>query len=133
MRKLERLVQEQNDRFSQQITVNVKVLTIALSDEDGYATDINGLNLNNDWIDTGFSREGAGGVGNLAYTLLKPTSLAGVGGVIDALSTKGDVSIVTYSNATTLNNVPTPVQVSNTKGYIELLLLKLVMRAVCYS
>ena len=114
MRKLERLVQEQNDRFSQQITVNVKVLTIALSDEDGYATDINGLNLNNDWIDTGFSREGAGGVGNLAYTLLKPTSLAGVG-VIDALSTKGDVSIVTSSNATTLNNVPTPVQV---KGVI---------------
>ena len=119
MRKVERLINEQNNRFSQQITVNVKVLNIALSDQDKYATDINGLDLSNDFWNAGFNRSGAGGVGDLAFTLLKPTSLAGVNGVIDALSTRGDVSVVTSSNATTLNNIPTPVQVANTKGYIK--------------
>ena len=90
-----------------------------MSDNDRFATDISGLNLDNALFDGAFSRLAANGAGDLSYTLLKPNKLNGVTGVVDALSAKGDVSVVTTSNATTMNNVPTPDTSIQHKGYVS--------------
>jgi type IVB pilus formation R64 PilN family outer membrane protein len=123
MRRIERYIAEQNERFAQQISVNVKVFNVATTDSDQYATDLNLVWAGtNNWM-AGFTKVATGGIegaGQGNWQLLKPNSdYAGTNGIVEALSQKGDVSVVTTANATTLNNVPTPIQVGNTRGYIK--------------
>lgn len=121
MKRVESYIQEQNQRFSQQVALNVQVFNVGLNDSDDISS-----NVSLDWVggslvDAGFdavSSGGAGGAG-LAWSILRPVKgFDNITGIVQALSTKGDVSVVTTANATTLNNVPTPIQVGNTRGYV---------------
>jgi len=122
MRRVESFINQQNERFSQQIAINVQVFNVALEDADDFSTDLDlVIEGTANWA-AGFAKVASGantGTGDLSWQLLKPTSpLSGTSGIVRALSTKGDVSVVTTANATTLNNVPTPIQVGNTRNYI---------------
>lgn len=123
MRRVEEFIKQQNLRYSQQIAINVQVFNVALEDADDFSSDLNLLwEGTNNWL-AGFTKVAGGataGSGDLAWTLLKPNSpIAGTSGIVRALSTKGDVSVVTTANATTLNNVPTPIQVGNSRNYVS--------------
>lgn len=122
MRRIESFIAEQNSRFSQQIAVNVEVFNVAIQDSDSYATDFNLVWDGITNLSGGFSSVASGNIldaGQGNWTLLKPDSkFTGTNGVVEALSEKGDISIVTTANATTLNNIPTPIQVGNTRNYV---------------
>ncbi len=123
IRAVAQFVDEHNRRLGRQVAINVKVLQVTLSDEDKY-----GLDLNAAFND---------GLTNLAYR--SPFTAAGTnpgvdwgivdgesvnsywkgsGAIIEAISTQGDVSLVTSSSITTLNNKPAPVQVTKKQNYI---------------
>jgi len=56
----------------------------------------------------------------MSFGVVNPNSaLAGTNGVIQALSTAGRVTIRTTASVTTLNGVPAPLQVANTRGYVK--------------
>ena len=122
LRKVERHISAQNERFSKQITVNVQVFNVGIEDSDEYGTDISTLLDTNTLLSAGFTNTGVSGDmggGSLAFNILKPTGIfTGTSGLVRALSKKGDVSVVTTANATTLNNVPTPLQVGNSRNYV---------------
>lgn len=126
MERLSRFIRIQNERFSKQVAISVRVLNVSLSDSDEYGINIDAL------IENASGRElislgGSGGVGditggmNLGWSIWggPDSPRGGAAGIINALSRRGDVSVVTSASATTLNNIPTPLQVGTTRDYVS--------------
>ncbi len=123
LRKVDAYIIQQNERLSKQVAVNVQVFNVNMSDTSEFGTDfgINFRDLDLGSFDyTANSASSVSGGSSLGWTLLEPlTGIPDLSGVIKALKTKGDVSVVTTANATTLNNVPTPIQVGNNRTYVS--------------
>jgi type IVB pilus formation R64 PilN family outer membrane protein len=115
-------VEEQNARLAQQVAVNVQVFSVSMSDNSEFGTDFN-MSFNDADIGAfGFSSEmnSVTQAGSLGWQLLRPLSgVPDVSGIVRMLNSKGDVSVVTTANATTLNNVPMPIQVGNNRAYVS--------------
>lgn len=107
-----------NEAVTQQVSFDVNVLTVSISDAQGY-----GVNLSSVLSGTGGS-----------FSLIGNESLAGqVGGVnigiidgdldlelvVEALSRQGRVSVDTRAGATTSNNRVVPIKVTDTLAYIR--------------
>lgn len=127
MDRLDRYIKNQNDRFSKQVAISVRVLNVNLTDTDDYALNFSAVveNLAKDsslGLMSGGSISGdvSDGLGVSWSILGGPDSPGGgASGLINAFSEKGDVSIVTSASATTLNNIPTPLQVGSTRDYVS--------------
>lgn len=123
IRQVDRFVRTQNDRFRKQVAISVQVLNVVLSDEDQYSLDISAM-FSSLGGRTSLGLEGPAGKALESGTGLNWSILDTAGGrlseegVIRALSTRGDVSVVTSASATTLNNIPTPLQVGNMRDYV---------------
>lgn len=115
-------VEEQNSRLAQQVAVNVQVFNVSMSDNAEMGTDFN-MSFNDADIGAfGFTSElnAVAQAGSLGWQLLRPVSgIPDVSGIVRMLNSKGDVSVVTTANATTLNNVPMPIQVGNNRSYVS--------------
>lgn len=127
--KVEQFVRDQNSSLGKQVTVNVRVLSVDVSDTDQY-----GVN----WDMVYNSLSGRFGVGfasnfapatdatNLAMRVLstagsdgsKISQWRGSEAIISALSKQGRVSQLTSAAVTTLNNQPVPVQVGRQTAYL---------------
>lgn len=120
--KVEAFVRGQNDALTRQVTLNVRVLSVTMSDEDNY-----GIN----WS-TAFSQAGDFAVNyttgfaaatNAATMVLSNQNADsrwnGSEAVINALSERGRVSQVTSAVVTTLNNQLIPLRVGKNKGYVS--------------
>ena len=117
----------QNERLNKQVAVSVQVLNVSVRDTDNYGFDLNAV----------FSRAGQYGLslagpaasvpataGAFGFTVLsqKPVlggDVSGSKAIIEALSTAGRVTVKTTASVTTLNGVPAPLQVANTRGYVQ--------------
>lgn len=125
MERLSRFIRIQNERFSKQVAISVRVLNVSLSDSDQYGLSISGL-LSNQTGDESLLLGAGEGISDitsgmtLGWTIFGgPDNGDGASGVINALSQRGDVSVVTSASATTLNNIPTPLQVGTTRDYVS--------------
>jgi type IVB pilus formation R64 PilN family outer membrane protein len=122
LKRVHRYLEEQNSRLSQQVATNVQVFNVSMRDAAELGTDF-GLDFNNDEIGNFGFASGENGVaqsGSLGWTLLRPLSgVPDVTGVVRMLNSKGDVSVVTTANATSLNNTPVPIQVGNNRSYVS--------------
>jgi type IVB pilus formation R64 PilN family outer membrane protein len=122
MDRVQAFMEAQNQRLSRQVTVNVQVLSVDLNDGSDTRFDLQAIA--NDLIARG-----------LAVSLGTPTSIAnpaapGIGfavtsgraqgteAVLQALASRGRVSVRTATTVTTLNGIPAPVNVTNTRGYL---------------
>ena len=126
--RVESYVDDENAKLSKQVMINVKVLSVNLSDKDQYGINwnvvFNQLSKNFGWtysnafpVDSGASSLALKVLNTATATNL--TQLAGSQAIINAFSTQGKVSLVTSASVTTLNNQPVPVQVGRDTSYIQ--------------
>jgi type IVB pilus formation R64 PilN family outer membrane protein len=110
----------QNARLNKQVSVSVQVLDVEITDGDQY-----GLNLTAAFKDASTFGLGvvspattvASTAGGLTYSVLGG-KFANTSAIVQALSTTGRVTVRTTASVTTLNGVPAPLQVANTRGYV---------------
>lgn len=114
----------QNERLNKQIAVSVQVLNVAITDSDNYGFDLTAALQNGARF--GFSlaspvtAAATAGAGALGIKVVNPNAnFGGTSAIINALSQAGRVSVRTTASVTTLNGVPAPLQVANTRGYVK--------------
>ena len=122
VRRASDYLKELNQQLSQQIVVNVKVYSVQISDGDDYQSSISGA-----LAKQGLNYAQGGMIPVAASAASTATSGASWGivrggftanGLQQALASRGDVSVVTSASLTTVNGIPVPLQVANTRGYL---------------
>lgn len=116
----------QNSALNRQVSVNVRVLSVELTDGDNYGINWDAVYSNLASASNPFSVAlktafpVASGAGNIIISA--PTTSAsrwaGSSAMISALSTQGRVSELTSSTVVTLNNQPAPVNVGRRVSYL---------------
>ena len=127
MIEVTKFINEQNQRLSRQIAINIKLLQVDISNTSRFGLDLKAAFRYQD--PTGLTTTFTG-----PFTVNDPigVNMAIVGAtgkhwerwndstaIIDALATQGNVSLLTTSTVTTLNNKPAPIQVSRTQSYVR--------------
>ncbi|MEE9681884.1 PilN family type IVB pilus formation outer membrane protein [Pseudomonas moraviensis] len=115
---------KENHRITQQILINIEVISVKLSDKDQYGIDWSlvyksvsgnwGFGLGNKF--PGIDGSAVGGSISILDTASSP--FAGSKAIVQALTQQGRVSTVRAPSVTTLNLQTAPVQVGKVKGYI---------------
>lgn len=127
LKRVASYINQINERISRQVAIGVKVLRLSLEREDKY-----GLDLKTVFDETaGLTVSGVNGpystpnsTNTLTFNVINAegpilSKFNGTKAIIDAISTKGDVSILTSTVVTTLNNKVAPVEVSNIRHYVS--------------
>lgn len=137
VRRVQEYLRSVNTQLAKQVAINVKVYSVALNDGDNWQSDV--AALIQDRSPTGAVRSalaiggGNGGAspanalgvvssGNregVGWAILDGGRYSGSNGLFNALTEKGDVSVVTSASATALNGQPVPIQVANTRNYVS--------------
>lgn len=122
-------IKELNERLSKQIAISVKVYNVALNDHENFDLDVAaiiteagkyGVNIGTGVASSGVVPAAAGGAAGLGWALLDTSSKwKGSNALVQALSTRGDVSVVTTASVTTVNGVPVPLQVGSLRDYVR--------------
>lgn len=123
-------IEQTNAHLSKQVVVNVQVLAVNLNKTEDYGINwdvvYNALSKN---FGFAFSTASTAATGTAALTM-RILSTAGTAtgsgiqswqgsrAILNALSTQGDVSVVTSATAMTMNNQPVPVQVGKQTAYL---------------
>lgn len=122
--KVAEFVNEQNAALGRQVAVNVRVLSVEISDSDNYGINWNAV-YNNLTDNLAFKVSSAMPVASAAAQFVVSTSTpssnnwgAASGAIISALSTQGKVSELTSATLVTLNNQPAPVNVGRQVSYL---------------
>ena len=119
--QVEKFVDEQNIALSRQVVINVKVLSVDLSDSDEYGINWNAVYQNiSSSLGLSLSNIVTPSVGatNMTLSVLSGSNWSGTTAMIDALSKQGRVSQVTSASLVTLNNQPAPIQVARQTSYL---------------
>lgn len=121
---IEKFIEQQNANLTKQVVINVKVLSVTLNKEHNYGInwDIVRNNLSSSGIDFRFLSAAPvlSGATTLTATLVGANrKLNGSEVMVSALSSVGDVSIVTSTTQVTLNNQPVPVRVGRQTAYLQ--------------
>ncbi|EPX83526.1 hypothetical protein [Salipiger mucosus] len=113
-------IAQQNKRLSKQVAVSVQVFNVSMDDSGELATDFSLADVESGEFDFRSSGGSNDLASSLGWQILEPIGRIGnLSGAVRMLEEKGDVSVVTTANATTLNNVPTPIQVGNERSYVS--------------
>jgi type IVB pilus formation R64 PilN family outer membrane protein len=128
IKKVAKFINEQNARLTRQVAVSVKVLQFTVEDSDQYGFNMSAMFTDGLKDSTGAFSSGtnlgfasAAGVQDLSSNLtmsIFPRNWD-ITAAIQALSTQGNVSLVTSGTVTTLNNKPAPIQVVRSEKYIS--------------
>jgi type IVB pilus formation R64 PilN family outer membrane protein len=122
-------IKELNQRLAKQIAISVKVWNVALNDQEDFDLDVKaifteagkyGLNVGTGVASSGIVPAATGGAAGLGWALLDTSSKwNGSNALVQALSKRGDVSVVTTASVTTVNGVPVPLQVGSLRDYVK--------------
>lgn len=121
LERVSKFIDNQNEALSRQVVINVKVLSVDLTDSDEYGINWNAV-YNNVNRSLGFSLSNAispsAGATNMTLKVLSGSMWDGTTAMIDALSKQGKVSQVTSASMVTINNQPAPIQVGKQTSYL---------------
>ena len=130
--RVQNYMDRQNERLSRQVLVSVQVLQVDLSESDSYTLDMQGLFKEAGRFGVSFGNLGGavtplanGALGSttrspgLSFGVANPSSnWNGTGALAEALSTRGRVSVRQTASLMTMNGIPAPLQIANTRGYL---------------
>jgi len=123
LKKASNLIDKFNKSLTSQIVMNVKVYSVKKTNADSYGLNWDlfyGTLKNKFSIALATVPLGTVGGSVLTSTVLNPSSsLVGSKSIIEALSTLGNVSIVTETKAVTVDNISVPINQSRTVSYIS--------------
>jgi type IVB pilus formation R64 PilN family outer membrane protein len=124
LERVEQFIKDQNASLSRQVAVNVRVLSVEVSDSEDYGINWNAV-YNNLSSNVAFKISSTMPVSSDAAQFVLQTSTpsgnswgAASGAIISALSTQGRVSELTSANLVTLNNQPAPVNIGRQVSYL---------------
>ncbi|QTP13352.1 PilN family type IVB pilus formation outer membrane protein [Serratia symbiotica] len=123
LERIGKYVDSENKKITQQVLLNVKILSVTLKDTDelGVNMDLVYKSMSGKWgfnITNAFSSVGTG-LTSGSINIIDPNDrFSGSSALISALSEQGKVSVVTSPSITTLNLQPAPVQVARTTSYL---------------
>lgn len=128
--RVQTFVDATNTRLSKQVTVSAQILTVDFTDGDQFNLDIQGMlkdagqygfTFGNAVGSAGAAAAGAvRGTNALGATVVSPgNSFSGTNALISAIATKGRITDVETATLTTVNGIPAPLQVANTRDYAK--------------
>ncbi len=120
--KVGRYVRDINEKLGRQVAITVRVLQVTLNKDHNYGLDLNAAFKNlGSWKNIAFQGATVLDASKLSGVLSGTfsTNHVDVDAVVQALSTQGDVAVVTTATVTTMNNKVAPVQVSKNQDYIS--------------
>ena len=125
LRKVGKYVRDINEKMSRQVAITVRVLQVTLDKTHRYGLDLDAI-FDNGKYGVALSGPGApalasqtGDGGALSFKILGHGDFKNTAGVLQALSTQGDASLVTTATVTTMNNKSAPVQIARNQDYIS--------------
>jgi type IVB pilus formation R64 PilN family outer membrane protein len=121
LERVSKFVDDQNMSLARQVVINVKVLSVDISDSDEYGINWDAVyqNVNRSiGVSLGNSISPSVGATNMTLSVLGGGNWDGTSAMIDALSKQGKVSQVTSASLVTLNNQPAPIQVARQTAYL---------------
>ncbi len=120
MRRAESYIRAQNDNLARQVAISVQLYSVELNTADEYGIDLSSVFQTSAQSVTLTGPAGAiaNGAGSLGFKALTG-SFRDSEAIFRALSTKGQVSLVTSASVTTTNNEPAPLQNIREKGYLK--------------
>ena len=117
---VQEIVNKRNREMSRQVVLNVEILSIKQSSKEQAGIDWNAV-----FSDGHLGLSLGGSFGDAADNVITSGvsivdgKLTGSEAFLKALSSQGDVSVVTRNSAVTKNLTPVPMQVANQQGFIE--------------
>lgn len=118
-----------NEKLDKQIALSVKVYSVVLNNDEEFDLDVQGMFTKAAKHGVSIGAASMGGVvppvggeigPGLGWALLDTSSdWYGSKALVQALSTQGDVSVVTTASVTTLSGVPVPFQVGEQRDYVH--------------
>lgn len=116
----------ENARITRQVLLNVKVLSVSLTDKDSLGLDWSVLysSLSKNFgmsLSTAFTNDIKGASGSIAIANTaggEYQKYAGSNAIVKAIGEQGRVSVMTSPSVTTLNMQPVPVQVAKQTSYL---------------
>lgn len=120
MRRAESYIRAQNDNLARQVAISVQLYSVELNTSDEYGIDLSTVFQTSAQSVTLAGPAGAiaNGAGSLGFKALTG-SFRDSEAIFRALSSKGQVSLVTSASVTTTNNEPAPLQNIREKGYLK--------------
>lgn len=122
-------ISEMNAKLANQVAVSIKVYSVTLHDAEEFDLDVQGLFNKAGHYGLALGSGGSGGIvpatggsagPGLGWALLNTNSeWSGSNALVSALSTRGDVSVVTTAAVTTVSGVPVPLQVGEERDYVK--------------
>jgi type IVB pilus formation outer membrane protein, R64 PilN family len=121
-------IKSMNERLSKQVAITVKVYSLVLGDEENFDLNVagifrnskNGFNIGNSVASSGTVPTFTGAGGGVGWAVLDLASRwSGSNALVEALSSRGDVTVLTSASVTTLNGVPVPLQVGQLRDYVK--------------
>ncbi len=118
-----------NREVSKQVNLSLTMYSVRLNKADNYKLDLNVVFSDGSFSGatatyaaktaadmlTSVNDQGNG----IGVAIIDPNSKwAGTSALVQALSTQGDVSVVRQTSLTTMNGIPVPFQLINTRGYV---------------
>ncbi|WP_324729572.1 PilN family type IVB pilus formation outer membrane protein [Pseudomonas chlororaphis] len=123
--RVQEYLDEENERITKNILINVEVISVKLSDTDQYGIDWSLVykSVNGKWgfgLSNTFPGIGQGAVSSSVSILDTASSpWAGSKAIIQALSQQGRISSYRAPSVTTLNLQAAPIQIGKVKGYLQ--------------
>lgn len=116
-----KFIEEQNIALSRQVVINVRVLSVHLTNTKDYGINWKAVyNSLGSEVSVALANPftGAESSSKLTVKALTGSPWNGTEAIIDALSQQGHVSQMTSASVVTLNNQPAPIQVGRQIGYL---------------
>lgn len=116
-----KFIEEQNIALSRQVVINVRVLSVHLTNTKDYGINWKAVyNSLGSEVSVALANpfNGAESSSKLTVKALAGSPWNGTEAIIDALSQQGHVSQMTSASVVTLNNQPAPIQVGRQIGYL---------------
>jgi type IVB pilus formation R64 PilN family outer membrane protein len=122
LERVEKYVHEQNAALTRQVVMNVRVLSVELTDSDSYGINWDAIyqNIGRGLGATLSSASGLpGGSSVISFNVINTNSMwDGTKAILEALSKQGRVSQITSASIVTINNQPAPIQVGRQRSYL---------------
>lgn len=122
LERVARFVNDQNVALTRQVVLNVRVLSVELTDSDSYGVNWNAIYKNiGHGVDVALNSASglAAGSSTLAFNIVNTSSRwDGTQAMLEALSKQGKVSQITSASIVTINNQPAPIQIGRQRSYL---------------
>jgi type IVB pilus formation R64 PilN family outer membrane protein len=116
-------IDNQNTSLTKEVIINVRVLSVDVKNVDSYGVNwnavINSATKLSGALSTTFAPVISGGSLTATIPASAEGAAAGSSAILSALSEQGDVSELTSTSVTTLNNQPAPTQVGSQIAYLQ--------------